>query len=267
MAVIASCYWPMSPPALLGAITEGDPLDDIEKMLVYQMPSKWDITAHAGFPMWGISSGYIVINGSYTLSDPILMLRMLARINISVDDSVKDDIKLKTIRLHNPSSRGLVIPAEANLDATTTPGYIRAIAPTLPLNNGGNPDPVLLSTPWEYTGGDIYDNTDGHYCYNTIYALEGFHPAGRNDDEYAWLEVECSYKGEPEEAFRIDFLRTLADGTREPIGLLRNHSYDIRILSMSGSGHFEFEVVEWNDGDMSNIIIEGKYFLKVNESH
>ncbi|MCC8186764.1 MAG: hypothetical protein LIP08_04435 [Bacteroides sp.] len=244
--------------SLSPSTTVGGLLSSLEKSIRYQMPSKWDISTHTGFPMWGMSAGNIIITGPYTHPDPILMLRMLSRINLSVDD-----IKISTIRLHNPSSRGLVIPDEAHLDRTTTPGYIRVTAPTLPLNSAGNPDPGLLSTPWEYTATEI---EEGNYCLNTIYALEGFDPQGRNDNEYAWLEVLCSYKGGPEEAHRIDFVRTLADGTRAPIGLLRNHSYEIRILSMSGDAHLEFEVVDWNDSDMSDIIFEGKYYLKVNQS-
>ncbi|MCD8265440.1 MAG: hypothetical protein LUD02_15865, partial [Tannerellaceae bacterium] len=56
------------------------------------------------------------------------MLRMHARINVSVAGPVKDNIKISSIHLHNPSSRGLVIPTATNLDTTAT-GYIRATAP------------------------------------------------------------------------------------------------------------------------------------------
>jgi len=97
--------------------------------------------------------------------------------------------------------------------------------------------------------------------------MEGYDPQGREDDEYAWLELTCSYNDEPEEDYRIDFQLTREDGTRQPIGLLRNHSYEIVILSMTGEAGLEFEVMEWNDSDMSDIIIEGRYFLKVNQSN
>ncbi|MCD8262745.1 MAG: hypothetical protein LUD02_00120, partial [Tannerellaceae bacterium] len=134
---------------------------------------------------------------------------------------------------------------------------------TLPLVNGV-PDPGLLATPWEYTGTAI-DN--GNDCLNTIYAMKGYTPHGHPNDEYAWLELTCSYNGQPEEAYRIDFQLTQDDGTREPIRLLRNHSYEINILSMTGEAGLEFEVMQWNDSDLSDIIIEGRYYLKVNQSN
>jgi len=243
----------------------GKTLSTIESTLLHTMQTPWDIATHTttgGFPMTGATPGYIQVNGNYTHTEPIVMLRMHARINVTVADPVKDNIKISTIRLHNPSSRGLVLPAETNLDTAAT-GYIRAIAPSLPLVNGV-PDPGLLATPWEYTGTAI-DN--GNECLNTIYTMEGYDPQGREDDEYAWLELTCSYNDEPEEDYRIDFQLTREDGTRQPIGLLRNHSYEIVILSMTGEAGLEFEVMEWNDSDMSDIIIEGRYFLKVNQSN
>ncbi len=252
------------PGKLTGATTVGSLRSDIENTLLEEMQSKWDIYSHTGFPMWGASEGEIIVSGKQVVTDEIQMLRMLSRINISVDDVVQDQVKLNTIRLHNPSGRGLVIPDDANLDKTTTPGYIRAVSPTLPLDASGNEDPQLLSTPWQYTSADIEDQAR---CLNTIYAMEGFDPAGRDEDEYAWLEVLATYIGGDEKSYRIDFGPKDSNGNRTLMPLLRNHTYDITIEGVDEiRQEMEVTVQVWDDGDMSEIIVEGQYSLKVNQA-
>ncbi|MCC8174208.1 MAG: DUF4906 domain-containing protein [Odoribacter sp.] len=259
MAFLANVSGKLSATTTVGSLRS-----DIEKNLVHNMQFKWDITTHTGFPMYGATKGEVMITGTTVIAENIAMLRMVSRINIAVDTNLQNKIKINTIRLQNPSGRGLVIPDATKLDTNATTGYVRAVLPSLPLNALGNADPQLLTSPFIYTSVDIENQA---FCLNTIYALEGFEPQGRPINSYAYLEIVAQYENRAEKTYRVDFWQEDASGNKTPLPLLRNHTYDITIVGMDEfEEELEVRVNVWDDGNMSDIKIEGKYHLKVNKA-
>lgn len=111
-----------------------------------------------------------------------------------------------------------------------------------------------------------------------IYLNETPNPGETKFPEMPCLILGGEYKGQTC-YYRVDFFRTENDVTTYH-DILRNHCYELTVLKILGNGspseeeaynsvgmNLEIEVMEWDESNMSNIVFEGKYYLKVNQSH
>jgi uncharacterized protein (TIGR02145 family) len=260
---------------------------DVLNSLVLQTGSdEWETD---GIPMWGYHDG-LVINDTPPSIPVISLTRAIARVNVSVSgETVKGKIAtdyfyMTGIYLYNYSRAGSIAPtatpagyATGEWDATE----LKAKAPNLP-------DPLAQLTdkitklkvlgPLPYT----VDDGDKHDFSRKIYTYEAA-PGSMQDDELTGntcLVIGGYYKEDPLDAvtpaihgyYRVDFL----DDQKTPLALLRNHSYNVVIQSVSGEGfptkegafnnkpvNITAEIIDWDDSAIGDVKFKGEEYIGV----
>lgn len=271
----------------LAAITAGASVRDDVLELLHSLPAgeRWDADDPA-IPMWGEQ----VLTLTASSAPSFTLTRMSARINLMVTSTLEDgstaNFRLTSIRYYNYNTSGMVVPADGNFTGDGS-GTVTITAPTLPDDPGTRLGEALL-----YDGADI---TDFESCLNRIYIFEAaqngsnyYTPAGNTD----WVDNPCIVVGgqysadgstwQPESYYRIDFIRkvedTPGDITQTWLSILRNFSYNVDIVSVSGGGYadpdvallsapmnMEAVILDWEENDMGNIVFDGTSFLSVSE--
>jgi hypothetical protein len=227
--------------SLNAAISVSDSYSDVQTALKVSLTGPevvngWD--TGKSIPMWGESS----VSGS-TGRVSILLLRMLTRVNVVVDDAA--NFKLTSILLYNTNQGGFVIP-------------------TLPTALTDDTS-VGLSNGIEYT-----DVVGGKTMLNEIYTFETASGTGAIPSDPCIVigglfgaDVLPTY-------YRINFYNGAY------LDIKRNHSYNFYITEISNPGYLDPDdayksrpinlkyVLEWEDNS-SDVVIDGHYFLSVNE--
>ena len=194
-------------------------------------------------------------------------------------------------KFYNAASKGLVVPAEENykLDG----GKLKAIAPTLPATPGkqnltyavtdnnllkrniyvpevGNPEPTVTQN------GNETDPTKDTYYLNRPYLILKL--------QYNEVDDSNNIKASGAKGttyFRVDFLKR--DGEEATakytyLPLLRNHRYKVDIQNIGGLGfdkeddakkgpsaNIMYNVLVWDESEMSNVKYDGQYMLGVSQ--
>ena len=212
---------------------------------------KWntvpDSPGYMPIPMWGEVNN-VEINRGANVTNVITfqMLRMLARINVAVKDDV--DFTLEDVRLYNYYSKGAVVPASNNL--VENKAEVKGV--TIP--EGAEKPTNATQNPYVYKAGEGETSLN-----NEIYTFE----AGvGNDDEFlenTALVIGGKYgKDAKVTYYRVDFI-----ANKEYLPLLRNHSYNVNVSNVDGSGQssplsafesleslLKAEIAVWNDVDI-----------------
>lgn len=250
-----------------GGFQKGISRDGIIENLQTELLDKWNTQSNQGngykhIPMWAVKKNVLVNKDTDLMNDNgFQLIRLLARINVKLGLSQEqaDIFKLTSIRYHNRRTKGQLIPNQwANAGTAVT-------SPSLVDGNDGIEDPLIY-------GSEYIANRDS--CLNEIYVLEA--PMGDPDlhPAYPCLVVGGEYNGK-EGFYRIDFAAQNGETvTYRPI--LRNHTYDITILSVGGEGftdpddaykslpvNIEASVVDWNEGMMGDMYFDGQNYLSV----
>lgn len=271
--------------SLLSGITVGaDPAvtkADVEALVqqaavVESVYQKWS----GSIPMWDEQELTLSASSSSTVFN---LTRMLARVNVKYNPSVpaNDHFHLTGVRYYNYNTAGLVVPLAANMTGTGASRY--ATAPTLPADPG-----TQFYESLEYA--TIVNNKE---CMNRIYVFEAKNQGKYTDANDNWIKNPCLVVGgiydenkdgnydEPVSWYRVDFIKTTLGNTPpdEWLDLLRNFSYNVVITSVTGTGYDDPDealrsaplnitagVIDWNDGQMSEIILDGTKFLSIGES-
>ena len=227
---------------------------------VHSNGTKWNTATspYERFPMWG-ESAPIVIENTSSLKIPVL--RMVARMDVILADAA-DNFTIETISIWNAKREGYIVPDNSAIGSDTE-GKIKAIAPS------ANED-----TP-THNNRLTYSFLSAKEAIRAIYTFESV--AAKTHEEAICLIIGGKYSSDQYPTYyRIDFLEQ--DGLTYK-DILRNHCYIAQIKSVTGRGHssekeafdsksqnLEADILEWDQGTMSPIIIDGQYFLSVNSN-
>jgi hypothetical protein len=222
------------------------PKETLLSGIVFSMGGNWpaeNSTIFTPFPMWGESSLLELTGNVTSLSERIYMLRMVARVDIRVDDGLqKNDFELHEVYLYNRYGRGRVVPHTDAVEGAA--GTLKVNAPTIP----AGAQPVALPVEGDYytTDGDnLQSITRG------IYLMEN--AATKRLQDATCFVVGGKYRDSGEIRYwRVDLPRQnggdLSDGFRT---FLRNNRYEVIIKAVNGRGYDTpeeaFRLTEWGE--------------------
>jgi hypothetical protein len=250
--------------------TRANLLASITRQLTLPVTGWTSALAANGIPMWGYENNLVVNEESSNPAATIALTRMVAKIDITVDNDVTN-FKLANARLYNYSSEGTIAPAAST---SATSGYdvaqwdgTKAIAPHLP------------------SGAKV---ADGHIDYsisaapgslsftNEIYAYEA--QAGTaNTVTNTCLVIGGYYEGSTTPTYyRVEFVES---GGTTFLHLLRNHKYAVTIKEVSDHGYstandaymnkpvnITVQITAWNDAGLDDITFDPQHYLAVDKS-
>lgn len=245
--------------------------------------ARWNIktsdSSYRDIPMWGETpshdgSGDKVVSQDMSITG-LSLLRMVARINVLVngegDTPATSYFKLKSVHLYNTNQDGQVVPEVANL---VSGSMLRVEKPTLVSGSSVTAVPIVYdeNTP----GCTLSDEA----LNNSIYTFETEVPRMEGVDNVVHKDLTCLVIGGEFETdgkttfYRVNLNKKEANGKVTYLDVLRNHSYNIKIVKIKGSGYdkaedafnakalnMEAEVVDWDDGEIGEINESGGYRL------
>lgn len=271
---------------LMNKVTKATFKENVLSLLVSEKTDLWssqNISSFDAIPMWGESPRMNIKEG--TTIDDILLLRVLARVDVVVNDNV-NNFQLKEVYLYNRYSRGQIVPDKDTWDED--PIVRRIVGPTIPTLTGK----ILNSN-------NSYSNTTQSFKAR-LYTYETDMVEVKKPLDATCLVVGGDYNNEGKTTYyRIDFQGILEDesgggggtppggggGGGGPVGgedyykpLLRNHLHEIQIRSVSKRGfdsadsafyyknaNMEVNIERWNQVDIK-AAFDGNYFLRVGTS-
>lgn len=245
------------------------------EVAIGQAGDKWNTTGasdYTALPMWGESAQENITSATTALSGSIPLLRMVAKINVQLDESVDgltDKFRLKSVRLYNTNTIGRVVPDAATLSEETRNNerYILAVSPTLA------PNSTLYEGPLVYDDFSAPGKEDVALR-GAIYTFETEAAGSAKMLDATCLVVGGVYGSDSDPTYyRIDFVEEDGESYRP---ILRNHQYIANITEVKSSGHttpeeafaskslnMTAEILEWDEGGMGNIAFDGQYVLSV----
>jgi hypothetical protein len=229
-----------------------------------QEGDKWNTVGaskYTAFPMWGESEAVIITKQTPQLAHSIALLRMVAKINVQLDESVSgitDKFKMKSVRLYNTHTKGCIVPKEIE-DG-------KVVKASVPVGTGKYLGPLEYT---DFSAPGILDVA----VRGSIYTFETAAADTDKASEATCLVIGGIYNDEANETYyRIDFLNEAGEFT----DILRNHQYTVNIKDVAGSGYdtpdeaFEaksvnmlVEILSWEEGGMYDVIFDGQFYLSV----
>lgn len=218
---------------------------------------------HSAFTMCGETAPTkITADGNSALN--VSLYRIVARIQVYFGDKAGtglENFTPSTVRLYNFNDKAQVIPDELGSKVTQT---------TIPA------DAALQKGEAKYT-------VTGNKLKHSIYLFETAQPDNMAPDSHVnrpCLVVGGKYNGgNADKYYRVDLGTPKADtGNKELdyLDILRNHSYEITVTSVSGEGHdteqgalesksanMTAEVIPWDETEIGNIDFDGEKFLGI----
>lgn len=218
---------------------------------------------HSAFTMCGETAPTkITADGNNALT--VSLYRIMARIQVYFGNKAGtglDNFTPSTVRLYNFNDKAQVIPNELGRKVTQT---------TIPA------DAALQKGEARYT-------VTGNKLEYSIYLFETAQPENTDADSHVnrpCLVVGGKYNGgDADKYYRVD-LGTPKAGTGNQeldyLDILRNHSYEITVTSVSGEGHdteqgalesksanMTAQVIPWDETQIGNIDFDGEKFLGI----
>ncbi len=238
---------------LEGAALAGKTKADALASLIETLPAggKWVAnplsSSYKPFPMWGEADNVTVNSGTSLTGDrSVKLVRMMARIDVRVDEAITD-FELTEVHLLNYHTQGHVAPVT---DGSWDAGAGMALAPSVPTAA------TVTSGPLSYTGAEI--NTATNSCTGEIYMfefenhLDPTHVLGNSKELLSHIVVGGDYGNSGTTTYyRLDFT-TPGEIIRTYFDVLRNHQYVFDISAVSGPGYETVD--EASAGDSFNIL-------------
>jgi hypothetical protein len=223
---------------------------------------------YTSIPMWGETAPKIINANSTSIStDPIPLLRMIAKIDVQLDESVQgitNAFKLKSVRLYNINTLGRIVPKPGTQYVGTDMKAVKASLPSMVTSVSG----PMLYTDFSSPGTVDIAMKGAIYLFETA-AYNGGNP----------LLETCIVVGglfgadNVESYYRLDFLAT--NGTTY-VDILRNHKYTFNITAVKGCGYSSVNealnsqsfnmtanMVAWDEGEIRYIYFDDHYMLGV----
>ncbi len=249
----------------LGDIAIGADKNALLKRLVCTDPDNWDTDPFRPFPMWGEKTLVLTVNT--TEITELKMLRSIARLDVVLSEQVTDagSFVLKEVYIYNSKKKGYIVPASGNIPSGTT-----VTAATIPEDLDeyklwNNPSSLSYLVPTAMK--NAFERT--------VYLFESKAVPKSTPSKATCVVVGGKYGADSEASYyRVDLITQ--DETPTFRDILRNHQYRINISKVSGTGfptpddafnsktvNMEAEVVDWDNGGDTQVIIEGQHMLSV----
>lgn len=229
----------------------------------------WNATSSSDFtpiPMWGETKNLMRITASVKKISDITLLRSLVAIDIAIGTNVQDDFKMNEAYLYNRKTRGRIVPIASHFNKDE----VKVTAASMPTDS--QTDPLTILDGLKYT------STSDKELKNTIYTYEAPAVGLAEDTKATCIVLGGLYKNK-QSYYRLDFVEKESDGTfKAYTDLLRNHRYTLNITNVTGTGYetpdeafygkklsMIAEVESWNMSDMSEVVVDEDYFLKVSK--
>jgi hypothetical protein len=263
---------------LMGSRTSGGWTGTDKEALLAQLTldlnggDRWkaiDASNYTAIPMWGQTDAKIT-NATTTIN-AIKMLRMIAKIEVQLDESVAGltgKFKLQSVHVYNTNTSGRIVPKPGTEYVGTD---MIARKPSLP-------DGVKTAVgPLEYTDFN-YPGKENIAMRGAIYLFEA---TAKDEDKY--LEQTCIVVGgkygtddaAPTTYYRLDMM----DKNGKRLDILRNHAFICNIAAVNGPGeptvdkafkskpvNMSVNILDWNEGDIRDMDVNGQYILSVNRN-
>lgn len=251
--------------------------EEVLSKLVLENTEKWVVNTNQNdyqyIPMSG-DIDKVVVATDNTIVKNVSLVRMLSKIDVILSDEAKSKFNLTDIRLYNYSAKGQITPNQENW----FPTFDKVLKPSLP-----DDFKSLKGSFHTYEGLEISKQAGrGFSCMNTIYLFEAPKGvAGSGMENNTCLVIGGYYENETTLSYyRIDLANNKA-GTAgiTYLELLRNHQYTVLVQKITGAGlnnpdvafetkpiNVESNVVEWNEGEIHDIVFDGQYLLGVSQS-
>ncbi len=222
--------------------------------LIMTVDSGWNAnsTSYTPLPMWG-QTAFRTITDAASAATTVDMVRAHARIDVTLSATAQSQFILERVYVYNASSRGRIAPSEAWTSGTLA----------LPTSRGDL---------------DYNIATGARESVYSIYTFEAPAATAANQTTAApFLVIGGTWNGETALTYyRIDFAKTENNVTTF-MPLLRNYHYDVNIEAVSGRGYpttaeamldsftdrITTSVHQWAQGDMGNIVWNGRNYLAV----
>ncbi|GAB6124269.1 hypothetical protein JCM30204_54190 [Dysgonomonas termitidis] len=225
-----------------------------------------DSNGYRDIPMWGEASDDKTITPGLTVAG-LKLLRMAARIDVTVGEPAQPDFKLKTVHLYNSHQKARIAPDPANLAAGS---LSKVEKPTLAA--GSN----VVKGPLDYTVSNDISLESSIYTFESEVPYENSIPV---TDKMTCLVVGGVYGNDATPTYyRIDLVKQEDDNTLSYRDILRNHRYTVRITKVKGQGYqtaeeafnakavnIEAEVIALDEADITGIVSDGQYWLAVSQ--
>lgn len=258
--------------------TGKDKADMLAKLKVSlgQTEDRWKVISasdYTTFPMWGESGAEKITGSTNSLSMAIPMLRMVAKINVQLDETVSgltNKFKMKSVHLYNTNTSGHVVPAAVKEEIrSTNQRYLFVEEPTVPS------DAVLSEGPVEYTDFTA-PGTPDVAMKGAIYTFETKAPSDDDRMKATCLVIGGLYDNDTKETYyRVDFFENDGTTLRD---ILRNYQYVVNITDVKGRGHESVDVayksksvnmvakiLYWNEAGLGNNVFDGQNILSVSQ--
>lgn len=220
---------------------------------------------HRPFTMYGQTKA--TITGKTGIELKVSLHRIMGRIQLyfGKDGDGLEDFTPEAVYLYNFNDRASVLPE--NLEDTGT-DYVQS--PTIPEGFS------RIKGPVEY---EI--EPSANKLERSIYLFETQQPEATGvsaHTERTCLVVKGKYQDKESSYYRVDLAKPDENGGTELdyLDVLRNHSYNITVTSVSGQGHGTEEeafqakaanitanIVVWNDTEIGNVDFDGENFLGI----
>lgn len=255
------------------SLKQGTGKDEVLKLLTVELTqnektSGFNAAAdnnHRPFTMYGQKKA--TITGGTDIKLEVSLHRIMGRIQIYFGQNGVglNDFIPEAVYLYKFNGKASVLP-EGLKD--TDESYVGS--PTIP--EGVSP----IKGPVKY----IIEQS-ANKLERSIYLFETQQPQGTDPSahtERTCLVVKGQYQGKESSYYRVDLAKpSETDGTGlEYLDVLRNHSYNITVTSVSGQGHGTEEeafqakaanitanIVVWNDTEIGNVDFDGENFLGI----
>lgn len=248
------------------------------KVSLGQTEDRWKVISasdYTAFPMWGESGAEKITGSTNSLSMAIPMLRMIAKINVQLDETVSgltNKFKMKSVHLYNTNTSGHVVPSIAAVKEeirNTNQRYLFVEEPTVPS------DAVLSEGPIEYTDFTA-PGTPDVAMKGAIYTFETKVPSNDDRMKATCLVIGGLYGTDTNETYyRVDFFEKDGKTLRD---ILRNYQYVVNITDVKGRGHESVdvayksksvnmvaEILYWNEAGLGNNVFDGQNILSVSQ--
>lgn len=248
------------------------------KVSLGQTEDRWKVISasdYTAFPMWGESGAEKITGSTNSLSMAIPMLRMIAKINVQLDETVSgltNKFKMKSVHLYNTNTSGHVVPSIAAVKEeirNTSQRYLFVEEPTVPS------DAVLSKGPIEYTDFTA-PGTPDVAMKGAIYTFETKAPSNEDRMKATCLVIGGLFENDTKETYyRVDFFESDGTTLRD---ILRNHQYVVNITDVKGRGHESVDVayksksvnmvaetLYWNEAGLGNNVFDGQNILSVSQ--
>lgn len=247
------------------------------KVSLDQKEDRWKVISasdYTAFPMWGESGAEKITGSTNSLSMAIPMLRMIAKINVQLDEMVPgltNNFKMKSVYLYNTNTSGHVVPAAVAVreDTRDSKRYLFVETPTVPS------DAVPSEGPIEYTDFTA-PGTPDVAMKGAIYTFETRAPSDDDRMKATCLVIGGLYDNDTKETYyRVDFFENDGKTLRD---ILRNYQYVVNITDVKGRGHESVDVayksksvnmvaetLYWNEAGLGNNVFDGQNILSVSQ--